>query len=80
VANHKKKRPISRRSHCKLCKPWKVNGVRTESEVGEKFSDHARRTSVGKDIYFNSDASDDSGDYVVEVFTEYFDVKQPIVA
>ena len=26
-----------------MCKPWKVNGVRTQSREGEKFSDHRRR-------------------------------------
>ena len=41
--NHKKKRPISRRAHCKMCKGWKINGVRTESLAGEKYSDHVRR-------------------------------------
>ena len=42
--NHKRKRPRNRRAGCKLCKPWKVNGIRTEREGGEKFSDHRRRT------------------------------------
>lgn len=41
--NHKRGRPRNRRACCKLCKRWKVNGVRTESRDGEKFSDHKRR-------------------------------------
>lgn len=41
--NHKRKRTRNRRAGCKLCKPWKVNGYRTEREGGEKFSDHRRR-------------------------------------
>jgi hypothetical protein len=41
--NHKRKRPRNRRAGCKLCKPWKVNGIRTEREGGEKFTDHKRR-------------------------------------
>jgi len=41
--NHKRHRPRSRRAGCKLCKPWKVNGYRTERAGGEKFSDHRRR-------------------------------------
>ncbi|MGH1403805.1 MAG: hypothetical protein ACRBDL_06135 [Alphaproteobacteria bacterium] len=41
--NHKRKRPRNRRSGCKLCKPWKVNGYRTEKLGGERFSDHRRR-------------------------------------
>ena len=41
--HHKRKRPINRRSGCKLCKPWKINGVSTDSIDGEKFSDHKKR-------------------------------------
>ena len=26
-----------------MCAPWKINGVRTETVDGEKFSDHRRR-------------------------------------
>lgn len=29
-----------------MCKPWKLNGVRTERLEGEKFSDHRRRLVV----------------------------------
>lgn len=42
--NHKRGRTRRRRAGCKLCKPWKQNGVTTESLAGEKFSDHRRRT------------------------------------
>jgi len=41
--HHKRKRPRNRRGCCKLCKPWKVNGFRTEKLGGERFSDHRRR-------------------------------------
>lgn len=41
--NHKRHRARSRRAGCKLCKPWKRNGYRTERAGGEKFSDHRRR-------------------------------------
>jgi hypothetical protein len=44
--NHKRKRPRNQRAGCKLCKPWKMNGVRTAAYVGEKFSDHARRQAA----------------------------------
>jgi hypothetical protein len=44
--NHKRGRPRSRRAGCKLCKPWKVNGYRTERRDGEKFSDHRRRKAA----------------------------------
>jgi hypothetical protein len=49
--NHKRKRARNRRAGCKLCKPWKVNGVRTESADGEKFSDHRRRTADAEAVY-----------------------------
>ena len=41
--HHKRGRPRNRRAGCKLCKPWKVNGFRTERAEGERFSDHRRR-------------------------------------
>lgn len=43
--NHKRGRARNRRAGCKLCKPWKMNGVRTESG-GEAWSDHKRRASA----------------------------------
>jgi hypothetical protein len=43
MAHHKRKRPRSARAGCKMCKPWKVNGFRTEREDGERWSDHKRR-------------------------------------
>ena len=48
--HHKRKRARNARAGCKLCKPWKVNGVRTASREGEKFSDHARRTNADADL------------------------------
>ena len=48
--HHKRKRPRNRRAGCKLCKPWKVNGYRTERREGEKFSDHRRRRFARADI------------------------------
>ncbi|SNZ20068.1 hypothetical protein SAMN06265368_3167 [Cohaesibacter gelatinilyticus] len=41
--HHKRKRPINRRAGCKLCKPWKINGVRRDSFEGETHSDRRRR-------------------------------------
>lgn len=32
-----------------MCKPWKMNGVRTASTEGEAFSDHKRRTAPQED-------------------------------
>ncbi len=46
--HHKRGRARRSRAGCKLCKPWKINGVRNEGLEGERFSDHRRR--VGWDI------------------------------
>ena len=43
--HHKRGRTRNRLAGCKMCKRWKVNGVRTEAYEGEKFSDHRRRTA-----------------------------------
>jgi len=48
--HHKRGRPRNRRAGCKLCKPWKVNGFRTERIDGEKFSDHRRCVAVQHDL------------------------------
>lgn len=52
--NHKRGRARNRRAGCKLCKPWKINGVsRTGSnrcEYFEKFSDHKRRVFATQEI------------------------------
>jgi hypothetical protein len=44
--NHKRGKARNRRAGCKLCKPWKANGFRTERRDGEKFSDHRRRVGA----------------------------------
>ncbi len=43
--HHKRKKSKNQRAGCLMCKPWKVNGVATQSKEGEKFSDHRRRMS-----------------------------------
>lgn len=48
--NHKRGRARNQRAGCKLCKPWKVNGFRTERADGERFSDHRRRSLVVLDL------------------------------
>lgn len=48
--HHKRKRARNSRAGCKLCKPWKVNGVQTEARGGEKFSDHKRRHAAQQAI------------------------------
>ena len=56
--HHKRKRARSRRAGCKLCKPWKKNGVSVERADGEKFSDHIRRYGTKLDLtdYWNGRA------------------------
>ncbi|MGB5623965.1 MAG: hypothetical protein WBN65_15865 [Gammaproteobacteria bacterium] len=48
--NHKRRRPANRRAGCKLCKPWKTNGYRTDREGGERFSDHRRRRAAETEL------------------------------
>ena len=48
--HHKRHCPRNQRAGCKLCKPWKRNGVRTEAYEGEKFGDHARRVAANEDM------------------------------
>lgn len=44
--HHKKGRTQRNvRAGCKMCKPWKASGVRTERIDGEKFGDHKHRTA-----------------------------------
>jgi len=50
MSHHKRGRPKNRRAGCLMCKPWKVNGVATESRFGEKFSDHKRRDNAQRAI------------------------------
>ena len=50
MAHHKRHRPRNRRGGCKLCKPWKINGFRTERSDGEKFSDHRRRVMADAQV------------------------------
>ena len=56
--NHKRGKARSARAGCKMCKPWKKNGMyRTEDKEGEAFSDHKRREAArieleeGYDVY-----------------------------
>lgn len=43
MANHKKKRPLNRRGHCKMCKHWKINVMSRGNPDFERHSDHKRR-------------------------------------
>ncbi|MGE4219731.1 MAG: hypothetical protein AB7G39_09815 [Alphaproteobacteria bacterium] len=44
--HHKRGRARNRRAGCKLCKPWKVNGFRTERPDGEQFGSRRRRVAA----------------------------------
>lgn len=59
--HHKRRRPKNRRAGCKLCKPWKTNGWRTESREGEKTSDHIRRKAADEAIHLLSAAENALG-------------------
>ena len=50
VRKWKRKKPISARAHCCMCKRWKINGYPTEREGGERWSDHKRRTFAKLDV------------------------------
>jgi len=50
MAHHKRGRPKNSRAGCLLCKPWKMNGISTNSSQGEAFSDHKRRRSASEQI------------------------------
>lgn len=54
--HHKRGRSRNQRAGCKLCKPWKVNGFRTERSDGERFSDHRRRFAQSDNLrHFSSE-------------------------
>ena len=48
--NHKRGRSRNRRAGCKMCKPWKANGHRTEHPDGEAWSSHKRREGLHEDL------------------------------
>jgi len=48
--NHKRRKPRNARACCKLCKPYKANGYRTERKGGERWSDHKRRMAGEQDM------------------------------
>lgn len=48
--HHRRGRPRNRRAGCKLCKPWKANGYRTERADGERFGDHRRRDAARHEL------------------------------
>lgn len=48
--HHKRHKARNARAGCKLCKPWKVNGVRTEARDGERFGDHRRRDAAAQSL------------------------------
>ncbi len=48
--HHRRHKARNQRAGCKLCKPWKLNGVRTERVDGEKFADHRRRDAAVREV------------------------------
>ncbi len=47
--HYKRGRARRLRAGCKLCKPWKANGGRTERIDGERFGEHRRRSAAAID-------------------------------
>lgn len=74
--NHKRKRPRSQRAGCKLCKPWKMNGVDKESEEGEAHSDHVRRATANESIQTESEAAFDPDEAMFELRRNSVRVKE----
>ena len=54
--HHKRGRARNRRAGCKMCKPWKVNGFRTERAGGERFSAHRSRAAADAAIARQAEA------------------------
>ena len=54
--HHKRHKRRTIRAGCKLCKPWKMNGVRTEAKEGEKFADHRRRDAAERAVQSEASA------------------------
>lgn len=48
--HYKRKKAKSQTAGCKQCKHWKINGIPTEGEDGEKFSDHKRRIALRHEL------------------------------
>jgi hypothetical protein len=48
--HHKRGRARRSQAGCKLCKLWKMNGVRTGARGGEKFSDQRRRDAAPRAV------------------------------
>ena len=43
MVNHKRKRPANRRAGCKLCKPWKINGVPASDAASLRANESERQ-------------------------------------
>jgi hypothetical protein len=50
MANHKKKKHPSQRSHCHMCKPWKDGRISRDNENFESYSAHKRRINLDEEI------------------------------
>ena len=50
MANHKKKKHPSQRSHCHMCKPWKDGRISRDNKNFESYSAHKRRINLDEEI------------------------------
>jgi hypothetical protein len=76
MANHEKKRAINQRAGCKLCKPWKLNGVGREAvppssrrTLQESISDIESEAHYYYDLHYEDDWWDDQD--LLEYMKEY---------
>lgn len=73
MANHKRGRSKNQRAGCKLCKPWKVNGVGKGGNLGdlpEKYSDFNKRMVADQDINSMYDEVINAPMFIIEAETK----------
>lgn len=58
--HHKRRRPRSTRAGCKMCKPWKKNGVNKRAKHVARASDFRRLQDDGPDLWWPG--AEDGGD------------------
>jgi hypothetical protein len=50
MAHHKKRRRKNRCAGCKMCKPWKIDGINKDSPAAQKFGDYKRRFFANQEL------------------------------
>lgn len=60
MSHHKRRKPRSQRAGCKMCKPWKINGIGKNTSISEAFSDYKRRQFQRRDMEEDMMSTDSS--------------------